>query len=276
LTVITENTGVQFLKSGVYPSNLLRWALAVQEFHFTAQHRAGLLHSNVDALSRNLVEEILDEEGIMTIECMQDMQEVYTSLLERSMLMVGNDWKEDLLEEQSNEVLDSQEEQWKEIQTDESGRIRLPQSWVPRILHHLHEEFGHAGINKMKKLLLKRFTWKNWRRDVTSHVETFQRCLEVKSGLRQSGKMVREREKPVVNLSEKFKDICMDLKHFSANPSKEGFDKVTLWVEIQPLRTKSAPEVARAFFKLWLCWVGVPSTITSDQGKEFKNTLLES
>ena len=52
-TAITDDNALQWLK-GFKPINkrIARWSLRLQDFDFTAKHRAGVINKNADALSR--------------------------------------------------------------------------------------------------------------------------------------------------------------------------------------------------------------------------------
>ena len=51
-------------------------------------------------------------------------------------------------------------------------------------------------------------------------------------------------------------------------------DMFTKWPEAVPMRTKSAEEVADAFFQTIICRHGVPKRIQTDQGPEFVNDII--
>ena len=53
-------------------------------------------------------------------------------------------------------------------------------------------------------------------------------------------------------------------------------DQLTRYTEVIPLRTKTAFETADAFYRWWICRYGIPSTIITDSGLEFKNKFLAS
>lgn len=63
-------------------------------------------------------------------------------------------------------------------------------------------------------------------------------------------------------------------------PSSHGYqylltcvDRFTLWPEVFPLRDITAKSVARAFVFGWIAQFGVPSTIITDRGRQFKSNL---
>ena len=52
-TLLTDHAALQYLMTSPNLSGrLLRWSVALQEFHFTVKYRPGRLHANADALSR--------------------------------------------------------------------------------------------------------------------------------------------------------------------------------------------------------------------------------
>ena len=73
-------------------------------------------------------------------------------------------------------------------------------------------------------------------------------------------------------------DLFGPLRVRSANGSKYILvitDAFTKYTELAALEDKRTDTVAKDFFESWVCRHGVPTSIVSDQGKEFLNETMK-
>ena len=135
---------------------------------------------------------------------------------------------------------------------------------------------GHLGKNKVYNALLPQFFWKGMSSDVKEFIRSCEVCQRFKKAPRPWLKPLR----PITE-EEPFDAVAIDL--ITELPETAGgkyryiavfTDMFTKWPEAVPMRTKSAEEVADAFFHTVICHHGVPKRIQTDQGPEFVNDII--
>lgn len=160
----------------------------------------------------------------------------------------------------------------------EITQIIVPESLVPQVLDIVHCKFGspHLGVDKTYENVRSKFFWKN----MFSAVEAFvKKCAICNANKPATTVSCRLGSYPIPH--RPFQRVHMDiLGNFSE--SAYGYrhllvvvDELTRFVEIFPLKYKSAEEVAIAFFKGIICRYGVPECLITDNGREFINKTLD-
>ena len=162
---------------------------------------------------------------------------------------------------------------------EEITQVVVPRTLVPSVLKILHVLMGghHGGVERTFHNAKSSYFWRNMYSDVERFVKNCTVCNSYKPShsLHSSVNTYPVPSKP-------FARVHMDLiTHFSE--SNKGnkhllvvIDELTRYVEMYPLRNKTAEEVAVTFFNGFICRHGSPEVLISDNGKEFVNKLLDT
>ena len=151
-------------------------------------------------------------------------------------------------------------------------RPLLPAAWTRKVFD-IHHDLAHAGARAMRRLICDRFVWHGMARDIRHWARTCEACQRAKVS-----KHVVAPLTPLPMPVKRFDSLHVDL--VGPLPASQGFtylltivDRFTRWPEAIPLSDISAITCARAFLYHWVSRYGVPSTLTSDRGRQFVSEL---
>ncbi|KAL5469070.1 hypothetical protein EMCRGX_G030262 [Ephydatia muelleri] len=264
----TDHSALQWLHNFKEPEGqTARWLEQLAEYNYRVVHRPGRHHTNADSLSRmpckqcglseasdgtTCCDAVVQHEIILptwTTEEMQSAQQTDVALSKRDQLML----KEGVLYRQ-----------WKDVPgggLHKRLQLVLTASLVPGVLSGLHDTpvGGHLGVKKTLEKVQMRFYWPSQKKDVEKWAP-----LQLED-----------------SVSRPLERIAMDI--VGPLPVTERGnryilvvgDYFTRWKEAYPMKDMEAQTVACILVNEFICRLGVPDTIHTDQGRNFESKLIK-
>lgn len=158
-------------------------------------------------------------------------------------------------------------------------RLVVPEGVRKQLLyaHHNSPTGGHLGRGKTYERMLSRYWWPGMYTDTCDWIATCSFCNR-----RKPSPYGRVGQLHPLNCKEPFGMLGMDLMGPLPETSKGNryvmvvTDYLTRWVEAFPLKAKKAITIASILYREIFARYGAPSSILTDQGKEFNNGLLSA
>jgi len=152
----------------------------------------------------------------------------------------------------------------------------LPYQIVNAALRYYHDAMGHSGLERLHMSLKLKYFWTNMYADVKRYVTACRPCKLRKAGRTQAKTPLQTLNIPV----RPFQRVYIDL--VICKPSARGYqyicvmqDALTKWVELVPLRDKTAATVAQAITEYITLRHGSIDHLVTDKGSEFRNFTMQ-
>jgi hypothetical protein len=288
-TVETDHASLKWLMEVEKPARLVRWALRLSEFNIKIQPKAGRTMTCADALSRlplttdtfahdsehmdeKLVNELLTihninmtglEDNELIIEQKADP---HLGVVYRACEQSNGSWNEYYVE---NNIL----------MNTKGDVVVIPFLLREKILAQYHNSNlsgVHMAADKMIKIFKDRFTWSGMLADIKLWVNSCKNCTQHKRdqpkqhGLLQPIKSVHPFQIVGMDVAGPFKRSTYGSKYILV-----CIDYFTNWIEAIPLKTLSADETVKAFFKSIISRHGCPNKVITDNATNFKSELYK-
>lgn len=280
-TIVTDHASLKWLMSQTdLNSRLARWALKLQAFRFTIEHRRGLLNVVPDALSR------MNEDEIASIDASNGLLVDITSEHFRSQeyLSLGESVTANSAKFPDLKVVDNLVYRRSEHSTGEPLHdVYIWKLWIPLQLvsdvlkkAHDHPLSAHGGVHKTLERIRRYYYWPGLVADVKSYIGSCETCKSTKA---PNGPL-----RPPMGIAPEsqrfFQRIYIDF--LGPYPrSRSGnvaifivLDHFSKFVFVKAVKKLEAAIVVKYLREELFHLCGVPEIVVSDNGSQFKSELF--
>ena len=151
----------------------------------------------------------------------------------------------------------------------------IPKSWNYTVLAEAHDKLGHQGNSCTYCLIKCQCYWKGMNKDIRKYIANCVLCQwEIAKVQQYPLQMTEIPDRPfdkiAIDLVTEYETSTSGNKHILTI-----IDHLTRWPEAFPIRDKSADTIVAKFINEYLPVHMCPQYILSDNGTEFKNSLMD-
>jgi hypothetical protein len=262
-TLRTDHSALKTILGGTKPlaGRLARWALSLQEYKYTVEHKPGL-NNPADALSRIISKVEVIRDNLVPIRNYLEGRGVVGSKTNQRKIK----HQAKLFKLSNNNLLRKKKKTWIKVLEESTDRTEAMQE--------LHQGNGHLGLRKTFNLISERFWWPGLHSDLQKYLEQCDECN------RQARPSHVEISRPLLveNVFDRWQiDLIGPL-----TPTRRrntyicvAIESVTRWTEAAPLKKATAQEVADFIMHYIISRHGCPAHLQSDNGSHFKNETIK-
>lgn len=154
-------------------------------------------------------------------------------------------------------------------------RPYIPKPYRKQVFDSVHN-ISHPGTRTTRKLITQKYFWPSMNADIGCWTRTCILC--------QKSKIQRHTHSNVGSFppTERFQHLHIDIVGpLPTTPQGHRYlvtmiDRLTRWPEAIPTDEISAVRIADIVYQHWIARFGCPTTITSDQGRQFESQLFQN
>ena len=154
-------------------------------------------------------------------------------------------------------------------------RPYIPEQHRKEVFNSVHN-ISHPGTRTTRKLITQKYFWPSMNADINCWTRTCIPC--------QKSKVQRHTFSNIASFppTERFQHLHVDIVGPLPTTSQGQrylvtmIDRLTKWPEAIPTDEISAVRIADIVYKNWIARFGCPTTLTSDQGRQFESHLFQN
>ena len=263
--IVTDcNSLTQTLNKKEINPRIARWALELQHYDYTPEHRAGTRMTHVDALSRSNAILVIEDnpfEWNLTVSQSRDPEIVkIRERLEKS---------EDKLYEMRNGVIFRKK--------NDELRFYVPAHMENNVLYKYHDEMGHLGVEKTTDAINSTYWFPNLRSKVETHIRNCLKCIAFSPSPGRSEGFLHIVPKGKVPFSTIHIDHLgpIDQKNLIKRHILVVVDAFTKYVKLYATKTTSSKEAIASLIEYFASY-SRPNCVISDRGSCFTSQDFEA
>jgi hypothetical protein len=154
-------------------------------------------------------------------------------------------------------------------------QLVVPTTLKHEILLNYHDSLltGHGGFDRTFHLIRLKYYWTRMYNEIREYVKSCQQCQQNKKSAQNPAPL---NPLPCLGI---FKRVHVDL--FGPLPQVDGYKYVLLivdafskWTEAFPVKTLKGEEIAKIFYREYMCRWGAPYSLLSDRGTNFLSGIV--
>jgi transposase InsO family protein len=167
---------------------------------------------------------------------------------------------------------------WYNNKGEEVGvQLVTPSIIIPHVLQAAHDNVlaGHYSVKKTTEKVRKHFFWTGLLTDVRRYCTTCQLCQKRKPAPTRPHHPLQQ-----PTITEPLQRVTVDIMGFERATAKGNryilviVDTLTKWAEAYAMPDEKAETVARLLVEEFVCRMGIPAQLHSDQGRQFEAAVF--
>ena len=257
-----------------------RWILKVNEFSPTIKYIPGKINVVADALSRYVgcLSVAFNESNLKDLQQLDPQYgDIIKSLKDSTPLpkVAGLPVNEFILD--GDLLYRISKPKKRSTQIREYRQLVVPEAAIPNLLQWLHSSLygAHAGPDRCIKACRKKYFFPRMASRISNFVKSCETCAQFKGSVHAPA--------PILTLdppSQPFEKVALDL--LDIGHSTSGNKKVLTMIDmfsrlcrLAAIPDKRPETIIRAFNKHWICELGTPKSILTDNGGEFNAEQMQ-
>ena len=289
--LLTDHAPLLWLSAQKMEGMLARWALAMQEYSFTMQHRKGRNNGNADALSRRSQPDSDGAVSTVSATNREDIRQhqqddpvisvIHKALHASSSPPRSQPWRKP--------PLSRYRQLWPQLMMRDGIVCRnytpgpssvsvmvplIPVALQPLFLTQCHDspQAGHLGAEKTASRLRHLGYWVGMLQDVERHCHACSTCQEAKPPAPSRAPLTN------IPIGLPWEMVAVDILQLPLSCQNNKYllviqDYFTKWAEAIPLPDQTANRITRELIHVFTRF-GLPTILHSDQGANFESTIL--